>query len=196
MFGVPAKVGLENTSLPREIWKKLKSKEDVQKVISEHSTNQHSPNQGQREESHSIKATPVLEEDSRIKPVWDNSNETILKKKNAARDSLTHQTKEMKHDSNAKFPDPLIGATVRVSLPDINWTQGNIQLNKYFFNITFYSTHCSFIRWSTIYLSSQICISSYYGEKQMTDSSNWLLKTVTCLNCLLDLNLWRLLEYL
>jgi len=69
MFGVPAKVGLENTSLPREIWKKLKSKEDVQKVISEHSTNQHSPNQGQREESHSIKATPVLEEDSRIKPV-------------------------------------------------------------------------------------------------------------------------------
>ena len=122
MFGVPAKIGLETTCLPREIWERLKSEEDVQQAISEvHSgtpSDELSPDQDQFQESHSPEATPAFNEDSRT--VLDDRKDAISKKRTAAKECLTRQTKKMKRDSNAKFPDPPIGATVRVPLSDVD----------------------------------------------------------------------------
>lgn len=148
MFGVPATVGLETTSLPKEIWDHIDSEEDVEEAMAElQSTTPSddlsqsseseedaqedisevhagtpsealSPDQDQSQESHSPEATPALNDDSRT--VLDERKDAILRKRTAARDSLMHQAKKMKRQSNAKFPDPPIGATVRIPLSDVD----------------------------------------------------------------------------
>lgn len=95
MFGVLAKVGLENTSLPREIWKELEREEDVQRAISElHSDvpfEEPSPNQEQIEESHLAEH----HEDSTIIPALENRKDAISRKRTATREYLTRQAKKM-----------------------------------------------------------------------------------------------------
>jgi hypothetical protein len=112
MFGMPARIGLERTGLPTDLCHLLANEEELEEALagmyrpSDCSDDENEENDEENEQFN----VDVLTE----------RRETIMAQRAAAKEGLLHQAKRMKHDSDAKFPPPAIGATVRVPVPDVD----------------------------------------------------------------------------
>ena len=116
MFGGPARVGLESTSLPKEISSQLQTEEDLEKALKE----MYELDRKQNVEPEEEEEEEEEEAEAVARETLKRKREAVLRERQDASTCLQKQAKKMKRDSDAKFPEPSIGSTARVPLPDVD----------------------------------------------------------------------------
>lgn len=132
MFGVPARVGLEQTGLPSDLCHLLTEEDELEEALSglyvssdrsDEEDNVDSPFPSNMNNDAGPSSSNANNDDS---PPPSNADaldlraQAIAAERAAARDGLVQQAKKMKRNSDAQFPPPAIGATVRVPVPDVD----------------------------------------------------------------------------
>ena len=92
MFGVTPKVGLSDAPLPESVLRTLKTEEELEMALEK-----------------------VVSEDKLCR-----KSETTKRKRDECVQSLEKQALKMRKKSDANFPNPEIGDTVRVQVPDVD----------------------------------------------------------------------------
>ena len=137
MFGVPARIGLEHTTLPREMWHLIENEEDLQEALDDEGHVDEYDDELDCEPAQEVARNTAVEEGA--PPLCNDYDEmrqesdppdqsssldsrkrAISQERAGAQASLLQQAKRMKRGSDAKFPEPAIGATVRVPVPDVD----------------------------------------------------------------------------
>lgn len=106
MFGIPARVGLERTGLPSGLCQLLREKEELEDALNG------MYGQSDRSEDDIIISSTADAVDLRVGQI---AAEGV-----GVKECLIQQAKKMKRDSDAQFPPPEIGATVRIPVPDVD----------------------------------------------------------------------------
>jgi len=109
MFGVPAKLGLENTDLPPELLPQMTQEDEVSEALEEMQDTPCAP-MDDNSTSCAVNAGDSL----------SNRAQAIIHERENANKALEQQAKRMKRDSDAKFPEVDVGTSVRVPVPYVD----------------------------------------------------------------------------
>uniref|UniRef100_A0A8D8Q4X0 KRAB-A domain-containing protein 2 n=1 Tax=Cacopsylla melanoneura TaxID=428564 RepID=A0A8D8Q4X0_9HEMI len=137
MFGVPMRMGLATSVLPRDAVKTMNSEEDLETVLSNItiSGNENELNDQEKDSDDdaqdndmedSVTSNDVQDSNDKVPqlPGTSESNQDRINKvrkiREAAREGLEIQAKKMKKISNEKFPDAQVGQNVRIKVPDVD----------------------------------------------------------------------------
>ncbi|KAK9743749.1 hypothetical protein QE152_g8306 [Popillia japonica] len=143
MFDCPAKVGLKTIGLPDEELDNMQT-EDLERLCN-HISNDINEICGEEpnavdineteEEKEELGETNVLvaeleNQEERVPPMSSalaKRKHCIIKKRHQGFSGLENQPKKMKNNSDHKLPKVNVGETVRISIPDVDRTRGDLR---------------------------------------------------------------------
>lgn len=147
LFGQHPRVGLQVSALPDCVLKTLRTEEDLEKAMSSRPAVSAHPDTSTADTSPTLSnerecTTTFLPNDDKLQPSSVERpctscgtdvtplltslcaiclrQQSICKKRKQSKDSLLQQAKQMKLQSDKNFPDPKVGDTVRVHIPQVD----------------------------------------------------------------------------